>query len=172
LLDAVAAQRVDSAISALPVLEYRTQEISFSTPYFEAGLVLAVPVGSPVQGAADAGGRRIAVEWGSEADVEARALQQRVEGSAELTLKESAGEALAAVAEGQADMAIVDAISLALFRRTGGELVPVEPVLRSHPYVIAVRAQSPELLTAVNQALAALEADGTLAVLREQWLGN
>ena len=43
LLDAVTAYRVDSAISALPVVEHRTREVAFSAPYVEAGVLLVAP---------------------------------------------------------------------------------------------------------------------------------
>ncbi len=46
LIDAVAAHRIDAAISALPVLPERTQDVRFSAPYVQAGVVLAVPQGS------------------------------------------------------------------------------------------------------------------------------
>ena len=69
---------------------------------------------------------------------------------------------------GQADAAIIDAVSLALYR--GGELGQVGPPLRSDPYVVVVPARSPRLLKLVNEALAGLEADGTIRGLRAKWL--
>jgi ABC-type amino acid transport substrate-binding protein len=171
LIDALTAQRIDSAISALPVFDERTQEVAFSAPYFDAGLVLAVPPGSPIAGTPDLAGGSLAVDWGSEADAEARALRNQLDGRLELVVKETAADALTAVVTGQAAAALVDAVSLALFRQSGGELVATGPPLRSDPYVIVVRAQSSELLEATNEALAALESNGTLDRLRERWLG-
>ena len=46
LIDAVAAHRIDAAISALPVLPERTQDVRFSDAYVQAGVVLAVPKGA------------------------------------------------------------------------------------------------------------------------------
>jgi polar amino acid transport system substrate-binding protein len=48
LLDAVTAHRVDSALSALPVVEYRAREVSFSAPYVEAGVLLGAPRDSAI----------------------------------------------------------------------------------------------------------------------------
>jgi ABC-type amino acid transport substrate-binding protein len=42
--------------------------------------------------------------------------------------------------------------------------------LQSDPYVIVVPANAPKLLGAINETLAALEADGTLAQIRARWL--
>lgn len=171
LVDAVAARRVDSAASALPVFEWRTQEVSFSAPYIEAGVVLAVPRGSPIEGPEDLAGRRVAAEWGSEGDAQVRELQRRLEGKLELVLRESADAAMEAAARGEADAVVIDAVSLALFNRGEGDLVAVGQPLRSDPYVVVVPKGAPLLLADLNQALAAMEADGTLAALRAKWLG-
>jgi polar amino acid transport system substrate-binding protein len=171
LIDAVAAHRVDSAVSALPVFDHRAREVSFSIPYLEAGIVLAVPSGSPIREVTDLAGRRVAAEWGSAGDAEARALQKRLDGNLELVLRESVAEALEAVVAGDADAASVDAVSLALFDRAGAQLAPMGEPLRSDPYVIVVPADAPQLLAALNDALAALAADGALAGLKTRWLG-
>ena len=171
LIDAVAAHRVDSAVSALPVAPLRTREVSFSSPYFEAGVVLAVPRDSSLSGTDDLGGRRVAAEWGSEGDAQARALQQRLGGELTLILRESPGEALAAVAAGEADAVIVDSVSLALYDPAGESLRVVGAPLRSDPYVVMVPANAPQLLKDVDVALAALDQDGTLARLKARWLG-
>jgi polar amino acid transport system substrate-binding protein len=171
LVDAVAARRVDSAVSALPVFDWRTQEVSFSSPYIDAGVVLAIPRGSPIRGPDDLAGSRVAAEWGSESDAQARELQARLEGNLELVLRESADAALQAVAGGEAEAAVTDAISLALYNRRGGDLVALDQPLRSDPYVVVVPKGSPLLLAELNRTLEALEADGTLALLRAKWLG-
>jgi polar amino acid transport system substrate-binding protein len=172
LVDAAAAHRVDSALSALPIFEYRTKEVSFSTPYVEAGVLLAVPIGSPIKGKADLAGRRLATEWGSTGDAQARALQQEIDGNFELVLRESPDAAMEAVLNGQADAAAVDAVSLALFDQGKGALMPAGEPLLSDPYVIVVPVGAPKLLAAINDSLAAMEADGTLTQIRARWLGR
>jgi len=184
LLDAVAAYRVDSAISALPVMPHRTREVRFSDPYIEAGMVLVTPLqsplvaaleasgrGDPVAGAAVAlAGRRLAVEWGSEGDALARRMQSQAPGGLQLVLRDSAESTLGAVVAGEADAAIVDAISLALFNRGGKRLAAVGQPLRSDPYAIIVPVGAPDLLARVNETLIALRADGALEQIKAQWL--
>ena len=89
----------------------------------------------------------------------------------ELVLRESVDAALASVAAGEADVVIVDGISLALFDPQGALLVPVGAPLVSDPYVILLPVGAPKLLEAINDALADLEADGTLAELKTRWIG-
>jgi ABC-type amino acid transport substrate-binding protein len=173
LLDAVAAHRVDAAISALPVIPERTEDVRFSEPYVQAGVMLAVRGGSPVAGPADLTGKRVAVEWGSQGDAEARRLlvgdEESAERRFELLPKETVTAALDALVAGEADAAIVDAISLALYPQTGQLTTVGEPLL-SDPYVVVVAYDAPDLLRAVNDALRRLEADGTLNSLRGRWL--
>jgi ABC-type amino acid transport substrate-binding protein len=169
LTDAVAAHKIDAAISALPITEYRTVDVAFSQPYVEAGQVLAVPRDSTVASAKDLGGLRVAVEWGSEGDARVRKLQRELDGGLTPVARESVGEALDAVLAGDADAAIVDAISLALHAGSSLLRVVKEPV-ESDPYVIVLPVAAPELRSAVNDALAALEADGTLDEIRGRWL--
>jgi polar amino acid transport system substrate-binding protein len=187
LMDAVVANRVDSAISALTVAPHRTEEMRFSEPYIEAGMVLAAPDTSFLRPALETAvgrggepamtevaqplaGRRVAAEWGSEGDALARRLQAQVNGDLRLVLRNSTDDALRAVLAGEADVAIVDAISLALFPGDGASLVAVGRPLRSDPYAIVVPKHAPELLSQVNEALAALRDDGTLAEIRARWL--
>ncbi len=170
LLDAVTAHRVDSALSALPVISHRAKEVAFSAPYFEAGVLLAAPPGSSITGPDGLAGRRLAAEWGSEGDAQARLLQRQVNGNLTLVLRPSSDAALAAVVAGEADAAAVDAVSLALFNRGGAGLGAVGEPLRRDPYVVVLPVDAPQLGAAINAALAALDADGTLAQLRARWL--
>jgi ABC-type amino acid transport substrate-binding protein len=170
LLDAVAAHRVDSAISAHPVIPHRAQDVAFSPPYFEAGVLLAVPAGSPITGPGDLAGKRVAAEWGSEGDAQARLFQRQLNSNLTLVLRPSADAALATVLAGEADAAVVDAVSLALFNRDGAGLAAVGEPLRRDPYVIVLPVDAPQLSSAINEALTALKADGTLAAIGAKWL--
>jgi ABC-type amino acid transport substrate-binding protein len=172
LVDAVAARRVDGAVSALPEMPWRTKEIAYSRPYLDAGLVLAVPAGSAIAAPADLAGKRVAAEWAGQGDALARDLAA-VEGQAfELALRETADAALQAVLDGEADAAIVDAVTLALFDRGAGRLLAAGPPLQPDPYVVYVPHGAPDLLRNVNAALESMLADGTLETLRSRWLSE
>jgi ABC-type amino acid transport substrate-binding protein len=169
LVDAVAAHRVDAAISAMPILPERTQEVRFSDPYAQAGVALAARRGSALTGPADLAGLAVAVEWGSQGDAEARRLNGAAERPFALKPFDTVTAALDALAAGEVDAALVDAISLAT-HPAAAELVAVGDPLVSDPYVVVVPADAPDLLAAVNRALRALEGDGRLEALRQKWL--
>ena len=172
LVAALWAHKADSVISALPVDPRLTRDVAYSIPYFEAGLLLVVAEGTTdIASPDDLAGRRLAVEWGSEGDVQGRELRRRLEGLTLLPFP-LPQDALAAVVAGEADAALTDAISLRQFQREHGGLRAVGPPVVSVPYVVAMPRQAPKLLAAVNEALAALQEEGTLARLEEKWFGQ
>lgn len=169
LLDAVAAHQVDAAISAIPIQPERTEDVRFSEPYAQAGVVFAVRRGSELAGPAGLSGRRVAVEWGSQGEAAARSLREEEAIAFELLPLETVTLALDALAAGEADAAIVDAISLATYAHAAQLAALGEPLV-SDPYVVVVPSDAPDLLEAVNDALRALESDGTLDEIRARWL--
>jgi polar amino acid transport system substrate-binding protein len=145
LYDALLARRVDLVISGLPYDPRWTQDVAYTRNYFNAGQVLVVPAGhDTITTVEDLAGRTVAVEWGSQAEMEARRLQnlsspsgrgdQQEGGEGELSIasspprllrQETAAAALDAVINRQADAAIVDAPS-ALSVRTPSPALPLE----------------------------------------------
>ena len=171
LVDAVQASRVDTAISALPYQPQLTQDVAFSQPYFEAGLVLVASAGNEtVQTVDDLAGRRLAVEWGSEGDVQARALRRRYP-DLQILPNETAQDALQAVADGRADAALVDRITALQATGAMNNAIRIAPqVVVSDPYVVVLPRKAPMLQQQVREALQAIEADGTLDTLTKKWL--
>jgi len=203
LYDALWAGRVDVIISGLPYDPRRTQDVNYSTPYFNAGQVLVVraddvpngsagipipakstPIlsagttrsaGTPIPSAGiptrSAGipiPAKIAVEWGSLADMEARRLQGTV-GDIETLPQPTAQDALNALVAGQADAAITDAVSAYQFMGGSDEEVRIAEVLTDEPYVIATRVKSRRLAQAIDDALTDLRDSGALDELIETW---
>ncbi len=168
LIDAVKANRVDAAVSAIPYDPLLTRDVRFSDPYFDAGWRVVVPKGSALQALADLAGARVAVEWGSEGDVWARRLQRRYEGMT-LVLKPSLEEAIAALAAGEADAAVVDGVTYALHRQAWRQ---VGKALSHDPYVIVMPIEAFQLQKEVNKALKALQQEGVMDALEKRWMGG
>ena len=168
LYDALLAGRVDVVISGLPYDPRRTRDINYSAPYFNAGQSLVIRADDTTFAGSSPGvppgalaGRTVAVEWGSQADMEARRLKQTVAGLTILP-QPTAQDALKALVAGQADAAIADAVSVYQFIGAGGPVRIVE-MLADEPYVIASRSRSRRLAEAINKALTDLRESGELA---------
>ncbi len=169
LYDALLADKVDVVISGLPYDARRTQDVIYSPPYFNAGQVLVARAGdTALDGSQALAGRTVAVEWGSQADMEARRLKQTIAGLSILS-RPTAQDALQALAAGQADAAIADGVSARQFMRSNAGQVRVVETLTDEPYVIASRARSRRLAEAIDRALLDLRESGELDRLIERW---
>jgi cystine transport system substrate-binding protein len=175
LLGSLIAGRDQAVVSAFVPQPERTREVAYSRPYFTAGTVAVVrqaesdlPGGDAVRWAA---GKTLAVEYGSSGHALARQWAQRAAGVSVLP-KSTAAEALAAVEQGAAAAAVVDAISAYDYLQGHPALKLAGPPLEAEPYVIAVGIKSQMLLREIDGALAAMEADGSLAALKVKWFGE
>jgi ABC-type amino acid transport substrate-binding protein len=175
LPSALSARRDDVVISAFVPRPELAKEISFTPAYFVSGTVAVIRAadGQAVRGdpAAWASGKRLAVEYGAGGDALARRWVRQVAGIT-IVPRPSADEALQAVADGEADAALVDAVSAYAFLQGHAALVLAGAPLEPEPYVMAVDVHSSALLSELKKALAALEADGTLPALRVKWFGQ
>ena len=195
LYDALAVNRVDVVISALVVNPARMADFAYSTSYFDAGQVLVVcppsvppnfggeghpsvppesggeARGGSIEEMADLGGCTLAVEFGTQGDLEARKWARRLSGLI-VVQHQTAAEALAAVMAGEADGALVDHVSALMETPAGSGLVIVGQPVVEEPYSVGVRSDSQRLLRAINEALADMEADGTLETLVVEWLSG
>ena len=171
LIDGLLAEQYDLILSAFPYDERLTQDVVYSRPYFYAGQVLVVRLEEvTVESMADLAGRRLAVEWGSGGDVEARRLQRKE--PFEIIPFETAAAALEAVQAGQADAALVDAVSAYAFRAGQDGVRIVGEPLTDERYVIVVRPGSPRLLQEIDAALLEFQQSGLLASLQSEWFGR
>ncbi|NLF01866.1 MAG: amino acid ABC transporter substrate-binding protein [Anaerolineales bacterium] len=169
LYDALAMRQVDVIISALVISPDRMDDFAYSMAYFDAGQVLVVRADEQnVIALADLAGRTLAVELGSQGDLAARTLMGR-SSTVSLVPCQTAQEALDLVERTEADAALVDHVS-ALVDSARGQLMILEGMVVEEPYAVAVRHGEDALLQAINNALAAMSADGTLRSLHTYWL--
>ncbi|MFQ5858019.1 MAG: substrate-binding periplasmic protein [Anaerolineae bacterium] len=169
LIDGLLAEQYDVIISAYPYDPRLTQDVAYSKPYFNAGQVLVVRADdSTIASIQDLAGRRLAVEWGSGGDVEARRLVKRIS-DLEIVLFETPTAALDGLRAGQADGALVDAVSaLGYIGQQGGVRVVGEP-LTDERYIIVARSDSRQLLKEIDAALVDFHQAGLFQQLRARW---
>lgn len=171
LTDALIAGRVDSVISALPYDPRLTEDLRYSRSYFEAGVRLAVGSGSPIRGVDDLAGKRLAVEWGSIGDSEARKLE-RAEPTIQRLPFPGPQEAVQALLDGSADGVLADGVTLRQMQGDGAAIQIVGPALDSNPYVIALPIDAHALQEAIDTALDEYVTTGFLAELEDRWFSD
>ncbi|HFQ95830.1 MAG TPA: amino acid ABC transporter substrate-binding protein [Anaerolineae bacterium] len=165
LTDAVMAGKADVVISAFPLDERLTEDVRYSQPYFEGGLVMVTRVDSAIASPDQLTSAQVAVEWGGQGDSWARA-----QGLTAIFRTETPDEALDAVLSGEVDAAIVDVVTAALYPKQGLRIHA--PPLVSDPYVIVLPKQAPKLADAIDDALTAIMTDGAWDALAARYFPN
>lgn len=169
LYDALRVDSVDVLISALYIDPARRNDVTYTRPYFDAGLVLVSPVGTPYGDMSLMPGHALAYEFGSAADAEARRWLRRVH-PFERRPYELGRYALDAVRLGDADAALVDAVTAQLYLRDHPDWAAQRFYVTHNSYAMAVRADRGAVWAAVNDALESLAFDGRLAAIVDRWL--
>ncbi|MBI5931372.1 MAG: amino acid ABC transporter substrate-binding protein [Chloroflexi bacterium] len=172
LYDTLALGFVDVLISALHPEPRRQGNVLYTKPYFDAGQVFVSRADAPLPKDFDElTGQTLAVEIGTEGDSQARRWLGKLDKPPfELQRLIGSEEAMQAIIEGQADVALVDAISAHLFIKDHSELVVSAMPLISDPYVMAVRRSDWRLYLELTQALNALRQTGLLGEIIARWL--
>lgn len=160
LYDALVADQVDSVIAGLRIDAGRGGQAIYTRPYLNAGLVL-VTADRAIESMGDLPGRRLALGLGSAADAEARRWLRRVWPFA-IQRYETAQIAVDAVRMGEADAALVDGLSARGYRAQHPTWQVNALVVTDDLYAIALHADRGRMREAIDGALAALQADGTI----------
>ncbi len=169
MIPALQANTVDAAVAAMTITPERAQTISFSRPYFKAGLAIAVPQDNTTITNLDSlKGKNIAAQIGTTGAKKAKSIsgaQVREFDSAPLTLQE--------LANGNVDAVIHDAPVILYAIKTGNikGLKVVGELVTEEYYGIALPKNSPNL-NAINTALAKVISDGTYAQIYKKWFDS
>lgn len=155
LYDALRSDQVDVILAGLTPESTYGKPVAYTAPYYDAGLVL-ISADPRVQSMRDLPTLRLAVEFGSPAEAEARRWLQRVAAYAILPY-ELPSHTLDAVRFGQADAALIEALLADRAWRN-----PAPPHITHTPYVAVTRSDRVAVRDALNRTLQRLAAAGTL----------
>jgi polar amino acid transport system substrate-binding protein len=162
----VAQGKFDMVASASTITPERQQTVAFSDPYYSAQQALLVPTGSDIATVEDLDGKTVAAQNGTtgkayaEDETDAGTVQGYPNGPA----------AIAALKGGQVDATIIDqpvAQDAIDKGQTGFDVATTIPT--GELYGLGFSKNSPELLKAVNGALADLKTDGGLDKIYQKW---
>lgn len=168
IIPALQAGTVDAAISAMTITEERLGTVDFSSPYFKAGLAIAVKEDDTEITSLDSlQGKTIAVQIGTTG----AEMANSVEGASVSTF-DSGPLALQELANGNADAVINDAPATLDAIASGNieGLTIIGELLTEEFYGIAT-PQGADSLALINDGLAAIIADGTYADIYTKWFG-
>lgn len=163
----LSSKSIDCIWNGLTVTEDRKENMDFTTPYLKNSQCVVVKSENLSQYTSNAScaGKRASAEDGSAGETAAEALTSSV------TAVDSQMKALMEVRSGAADFAVVD-VTLASTNVGAGDYagLAIADAVTAQPeeYAIGFRKGS-SMTEKVNEAIAALIADGTLASLAEKY---
>ena len=166
IIPSLQAGTVDAAVAAMTITEARSQAVSFSRPYFKAGLAIAVRQGTQgIKTLDDLKGKAIAVQIGTTGAKAAQAIPD-----AKIRTFDAAVLALQELRNGNVDAVIQDS-PVTLYAIKTGSLKGIEVVgqlLTEEFYGIPLPLNSPNL-PRVNQGLTTILQNGTYAQIYQKW---
>ncbi|MGV8882442.1 MAG: amino acid ABC transporter substrate-binding protein [Rhodoglobus sp.] len=160
--------RFDVIANQVSINPDREKTFEFSTPYTYSPGVLVVPEGSDIASLDDLDGRTTAQSLTSNwADV-AKSYGATVEGV------EGWAQSVELLRQGRVDATVNDALTFYDYEKTEGgdtglEIVDTTDEVSENAFTF--RKGSETLVDAVNEALATLSADGTLAAISDKYFG-
>ncbi len=169
LYDSLKADQADILISALTIDYSRSGDVLYTIPYFNGGQVLVTDGQHPLADMNAVSGHSLAFEFGSDANLTARAWLRRI-APFQLMPYETPSIALDSVRLGDSDAALVDATSAGLYMRQHPDWQSQEVVVTDLLYAIAISSKRGATWSAVNEALKSLMDDKTIAAIIKDWL--
>ncbi len=169
IIPALQARTVEAAISGMTITAERAQAISFSRPYFRAGLAIAVREDNKtIKNFEDLKGKRIAVQIGTTGALEATKIP-----GATVSQFDSAALALQELINGRVEAVVNDKpVTLYAIKQAGLRGVKVVgELLTEEFYGIALPKNSP-YLQLINDALGRVIESGRYDAIFRQWFGE
>lgn len=151
----------------------RAKNIDFSSPYYQTAQTVITVKGSKAAAVKDTAGLKGLLLGAATGTTSYAAITDVIKPSQKPLAFNSNDDAKAALSNGQVDAIVVDlptAIYLTQVELTGGIIIGQLPSAAKGDQFGLVLDKGSKLTKPVNEALAALKADGTLAALEAKWL--
>lgn len=162
--------KCDVAAAGMTITEERARVIDFSDPYFNATQALLVEKGSGIASLEDLSGKSLAVQEGTTGAIYA---QENAPDDVEMRSFEDLALLQTAVKTGQVDAGINDNGVLYDYVQDNPDLEVSTEFDTGEEYGFAVKKDgNDELLTVINDVLAAAKDDGTYDEIYEEWFGE
>lgn len=169
LIAGIDAKRYDAVINQVGITEARKAKYDFSEPYIASKAVLIVSgKNADIKGFADLKGKKSAQSLTSNFGKIAEA------NGAELVGTDGFDQSIQLVLNGRADATINDSLSFFDFKKhkPDADVKIVAEEAKADFSGVIVRKGEPELVEAINKALAEIKADGTYKKISETYFGT
>ena len=166
IVGGVQTGKFDMGMAGMTVTEERLQSVNFSTTYATGVQVVIVAEDSAITSLDDLkgdGSMKFGVQQDTTGDIYASdTVDNGGYGKENVIRYKTGADAVQALKTGKVDAVIIDNEPAKSFVKVNEGLKILDAEWAVEDYAIAIAKENTELLTAVNNALAELEADGTL----------
>ena len=166
LLEGMAKEQYDAAISSITITEDRKKEMLFSEPYFAAGQMVVVIKDNIVINGKDSLAGNVGFQEGTTGDYEVKKIKAvipRPFDKIELAFK--------ALLAGEIDAVVCDnPVALLYVGKYPDKLRTAGAVFTKENYGIAIAKHKTELQARINSGLKSVKSEGLLDQLAEKWL--
>ncbi|MEX1377985.1 MAG: ABC transporter substrate-binding protein [Eubacteriales bacterium] len=169
----LSAKQYDVIISSVSMTTERMDTMNFSTPYLANGQVIMVSpeMADAITTPEDLAGLKVGVQFETTADIAATKQQETID--FELIQYDDMTVCLAAMEAGQIDCIVADmAVAIDAVAKNPEVFKVSSAQLTNEPIAVALNKDTPELEAAINDAIAALQANGKLAEISVEHLGE
>ncbi len=167
LIPSLQTNIIDCAASGITITEARSKVVTFSAPYYTAGLQVLVSVdNTDIKGYTDLKGKKIACQIGTTGENKSR----QVDGATVVAYNTNV-EACMELVNGGADAVINDAPVIAFYLKTpaGKKCKAVGDILEAEEYGFAFNKNNVKLIKDMNKALATLKKNGEYDRIYAKW---
>jgi len=173
LIGALKSGNIDVIMSGMSITPEREEEVDFGTPYFDAGLMLAVPTdNTTINSFDDLQGKTVAVQIGTTGATKAEELKQ-----AGIVKEVKTFDTMDAVflelLNGTVDAVINDKpVNEVFMAKNPGKIKMVGDIVDGEQYGFAVASGQTELLQKLNEGLEKVKASGKYDEIKAKYFGN
>lgn len=163
-LTGAATGKYDVAVAGITANDERKKNMAFTDDYYKASQAIIVMADSEIKTSADLEGKTVSCQEGTTGE------QYLLDEGYSIQSFKTGSEAVSALTNGKVDAVVIDnAVASALSAEQGGKTVVLEEALTEEAYAIATKLGNDELVKNLNEAIAALKADGTLAEIFKKY---
>jgi polar amino acid transport system substrate-binding protein len=172
IIAAMVGGRFDACICSMSDTEERRQAVTFTDSYYSAGLAVWVQDSiNDVNSIDDFAGKRVGSTLGETGNQWA---VENADGNWSNQTFQGLPDMMNGLTTGRIDIMIADDVPVMVAIRENDTKIKMVDVgdLPRFPAAISIQKNQPELLAALNTALAEIKADGTYQAIVDKWIGE
>lgn len=162
--------KADISIAGMTISDERLEQVDFSDPYLNSNQGIVAAAGSDLNSESlNAEGMQVACQTGTTGD---EWISENLPNATKVPLADVTA-ALMGISTGLYNAMVIDLpVAQNMIAESFSDLEVVEEIPTGEQYGIAVSKDNPGLLAAINDALAAIEEDGTMDEIKQKWFGT